>query len=117
LTYGFRENRFNKTRFSCDAVSEPGVIRIDVAGCMEGEGFEGMPQERNYYFTVHCDRKPTTVSWASAPDTMNRLREIAATDDLQGSIEGWSHERARGGVLHIKLKPLAFDAVITIDIR
>jgi alpha-glucosidase len=117
LTYGFRENRFNKTHFSCDAVSQPGVIRIDVAGCAEGEGYEGMPQERNYYFTVHCGTKPTTVSWTSAPAAMSRLHEYAAADDLQGSTEGWSYDPARGGVLHIKLKPLAYDAVITIDIR
>jgi len=84
---------------------------------MEGEGYEGMPQERNYYFTVHCDTKPTSVSWASAPDAMSQLREIADTDELQGSAEGWSYDPARGGVLHIKLKPLVNNAVITIDIR
>jgi hypothetical protein len=84
---------------------------------MEGEGFEGMPQERNYYFTVHCGTKPTTVSWTCAPDAMSRLREIADTDDLQGSVEGWSYDPARCGILHIKLKPLAYDAVVTIDVR
>lgn len=117
LTYKFRENQFNKTRFSCDSITEPGAIRIAVAGCMEGEGYEGMPQERNYYFTVHCDKKPTTVSWASTPDAISQLREIADTAELQGGAEGWSYDSASGGVLHIKLRPLAYDAMIKIDIR
>jgi hypothetical protein len=116
LTHRFRENQFNKTRFSSDAVTEPGTIRLSVRGLMEGDGYEGMPQERNYYFTVHSDRKPTAVSWASAADAMNQLREIADTDGLQESVDGWSYDPERGGVIHIKLKPLAYDAMVTIDI-
>jgi alpha-glucosidase (family GH31 glycosyl hydrolase) len=117
LTYRFRENEFNTTRFSCDAVSEPGTITIDVAGCMEGEGYEGMPPERNYHFTVHCDAKPRSVTRAEGSRGRTRLREMADVAELQESVEGWRYDPARGGVLHIKLGPLPYDAMFTIDIR
>ncbi len=57
------------------------------------------------------------MSWVSTPDAISQLREIADTDELQGGAEGWSYDSASGGVLHIKLRPLAYDAVITIDIK
>ncbi|MFC1782879.1 TIM-barrel domain-containing protein [Planctomycetota bacterium] len=116
LTYKFKEYKFNKTLFTCDATSNKDVIQISVNGCAQGEGYEGMPQERNYYFTVHDRRKPQSVAWASSSDITNPLDEVNSTRALEGRDEGWCFLESNEGVLHIKLKPQDYNARIKIKI-
>jgi len=117
LTYKFRENKFNKTLFACDAATNGDVIQISVNGCAQGEGYEGMPQERNYYFTVHGNQKPQSVTWTSDSDITNPLDEVNSTTALEGSDEGWCYLESNEGVLHIKLKPQNYKAGLKIKIE
>jgi len=116
LTYRFRENQFNKTRFKCDAATNDEVIQIAVKGCAEGEGYEGMPAKRNYYFTVHGGEKPQALSWTSDLDITNPLSEAAGINELENNDEGWCFLDSKGGVLHIKLKPQDYYAGLKINI-
>ena len=117
LTYKFKDNEFNKTHFSCDATSRQGDISLMVNSLVDGGGYAGMPEERNYYFTVHSAEKPEAVSWSNAPDVNNQLSEIANVDGLEESIEGWNYSAEKGGVLHIKLKPQKYNADLNLNIQ
>jgi len=117
LTYKFRENKFNKTLFTCDAATNKDVIQISVNGCAQGEGYEGMPLERNYYFTVHFGNKPYSVSLTSDSGITKSLSEFYGITELEGSDEGWCYLQSNEGVMHIKLKPQHFDAGLKINIK
>ncbi|MFC1555168.1 TIM-barrel domain-containing protein, partial [candidate division KSB1 bacterium] len=117
LTYKFRENKFNKTVFTCDAVTDNDMIQISVNGCAQGEGYEGMPAERNYYFTVHSGNKPNSVSLTSDSGITGSLSEFNRITELEDSDEGWCYLPSNEGVIHIKLKPQQFDAGLNIKIE
>jgi len=116
LTYRFRENQYNKTHFECDAATNGEVIQISVKGCAEGEGYEGMPAKRNYYFTVHGGEKPEAVSWTSDMDLTNPLGEVNGITELAGLDAGWCYLESNEDVLHIKVKPQDYYAGLKIKI-
>ncbi|MFC1555934.1 TIM-barrel domain-containing protein [candidate division KSB1 bacterium] len=117
LTYKFRENKFNKSLFTCDAVTNEDKIQISANGCAQGEGYEGMPQERNYYFTVHLGNKPFSVSLTTDSGSTISLSEFSELSELENAGEGWCYLRSNEGIVHIKLNPQQFDAGFKIEIN
>jgi len=116
LTYEYKSNRFNKTLFTCDAVSDPDSIQLSVAGCLEGEGYNTMPLNRNYTFTVHC-AKPKSITLTLDSGIVRAVPEISALETLlDGSEEGWCYSLGNGGVLHIKPKTQKYHARFDIHI-
>ncbi len=105
LTYKFRDGKYNKTSFAADAVGAPGVITVSVAGCFEGNGYDGMPAARNYRLAVHTAKKPAAVSWAKEGGAAAALKEAAEANALESMDEGWYFESGRGGVVHVKMRP------------
>ena len=116
LTYEFKSNRFNKTLFTCDAVSDPDSIQLSVAGCLEGEGYNTMPLNRNYTFTVHC-AKPKSITLTLDSGVVRVVPEVSALEGLRDdTAEGWSYGSRNSGVLHIKPKTQKYHARFDIHI-
>jgi hypothetical protein len=116
LTYEFQSNKFNKTLFTCDAVSDPDSIQLSVAGCLEGEGYNTMPLNRSYTFTVHC-AKPKSVTLTLGSGIVRMVPEVSALEGLRDDTEeGWCYSSRNGGVLRIKPKTQRYHARFDIHI-
>jgi alpha-glucosidase (family GH31 glycosyl hydrolase) len=117
LTYRFRDGKYNKTLFTCDAAGTAGVIRISAAGCFEGEGYEGMPAKRNYNLTVHSAKKPSGVMCKAGSGPAESLKEAADLKELAGTEAGWCFEAAKGGIVHVKVKLQDARGRFEVDLR
>ncbi len=115
LTYAFKRNRFDKTKFTCDAVSNPAIIKVTVKGCVQGDGYDSMPYMRNYTLTVHCS-KPTSVFWKSDAGITSPMGQVSDIKGLNQNAEGWYYSPDKGGVLYVKIKPQTYYAGFEVDI-
>jgi len=117
LTYKFRDGKYNKSLFTCDAAGAPGLIRVTAAGGFEGQGYDGMPAERNYRLTVHTTAKPSAVAWSKENGSAESLKEAADLRALEGLEAGWFFEPARGGIVHVKIPPQDARAKFSVELK
>ena len=98
LTYKFKTDlMYNKTLIECDPISKSEAVTIKIVGQYGGNGYEGMPEKRNYRFQVHGS-KPQTVFIE-----MDKLTEINDTATFENAADGWYFDSAIN-ITYIKIK-------------
>ena len=98
LTYKFKsELMYNKTLIECESNKEKNAVNIKISGQYEGNGYDGMPEKRNYYLKVH-GRKPETITVET-----EKLTQMKDTATLGKAADGWYFDPDKN-ITNIKVK-------------
>ena len=94
LTYKFKTDiMYNKTLIECEPRKEK-AVNIKIVGLYEGNGYDGMPEKRNYHLQVHGPKSHTVTI-----DGI-RLTERKDTAALEQTVDGWYFDQGNN-ISHI----------------
>jgi hypothetical protein len=98
LTYKFKsELMYNKTLIECESNSEKNTVKIKIYGQYDGNGYDGMPEKRNYQLKLHGS-KPETITIET--DKLTEIKDTAALDKV---ADGWYFDPDKN-ITYIKVK-------------
>ena len=110
LTYLFKsDSQFKKTLIVCDAIEKINEILISVKSDYEGNGYNGMPQKRNYLFSIHIEN-PKRIYFKN-----HELLQKDNLIELNESDEGWCYTKDEK-ILNVKIRPQNHDDNFTLQI-
>ena len=96
LTYKFKTDlMYNKTLIECEP-REENAVNIKISGQYEGNGYDGMPEKRNYRLQVHGPKSQTVTI-----DGI-QLIEMKDTAALEQTVDGWYFDQGNN-ITHIKV--------------
>ena len=97
ITYKFKTDRmYNKTLIECEP-REENTVKINITGQHEGNGYEGMPEKRNYRLQVHGPKPQGVIV---KRDKLTEIKDIAT---LEQAADGWYFDSGKK-ITHIKVK-------------
>ena len=109
LTYKFKTDiMYNKTLIECEPRKEK-AVNIKIVGLYEGNGYDGMPEKRNYRLQVHGPKSHTVTI-----DGI-RLTEMKDTAALQQTVDGWYFDRGNN-ITYIKVKTKEANSSFSISV-
>ena len=98
-----------------------GLLQVSL-GAAEGNGYDGMPEDRAYEFVIHCPVQPTSVVFLEDDQTLGqeilRLDGEAAATAYANGRQCWYYDPAdKHGTLRVKLARLPLSEARTFIVK
>ncbi|MDP4292502.1 MAG: glycoside hydrolase family 31 protein, partial [Bacteroidota bacterium] len=114
LTREHRQGAFAKQLFECEGEAD-GTQPVTITVNPSNGEYKGKLQERVYLFTVHTNKKPSSVIADFEKKKLKRFKDKA---EFASATEGWFYDPAdRNGVVYVKTKKLALATKFGIKLK